>query len=290
MVLVVVFGAALLMAVLLSGLAARTVLSTCTHFLVGGVLVSDGFLGLIHITPDSEIVSVTADLALFAVLFTDGMHVSLSKLRANWRNSARALGLGMPLAFVFRARATHYLVGLDWTTSFLVGAALAPTDPVFASAIVGRAEVPAKLRQLLKVETSIILCATCHLAHANPYLAAFSAGAVLAHTSPEAKASFELLGTRISRKERLVAARFGPKGFASVVYGLLVLQSGIPQGEEAFTLVAVCIAFSIIAHSSTDMPIARAFDIEDLAGIPDGPDGDGTGRKAPQPRGGTGET
>ncbi|MGP8298289.1 cation:proton antiporter [Streptomyces inhibens] len=394
MVLVVVFGAALLVAVLLSGLAARTVLSTSLLFLLGGALVSDGFLGLIHITPDSEIVSVTADLALFAVLFTDGMHVSLPKLRANWKHPARALGLGMPLAFVFMALVTHYAVGLDWTTSFLVGAVLAPTDPVFASAIVGRSEVPAKLRQLLNVEsgindglalpvvlvliaaagptvgsaaasptkialelalglatgitlplfvnglvrfrllgaepklqpllplaTGIILYAACHLTHANPYLAAFSAGAVLAHVSPEAKHSFEplgealaelakfaallvfgalltphlfgalpwggyvavilaiilirpasllisLLGTRFPRREKLVAAWFGPKGFASVVYGLLVLQSGIPQAEKAFTLIAVCIAFSIIAHSSTDVPIARAFHVDDLAGIP----------------------
>ncbi|MEU8648295.1 MULTISPECIES: cation:proton antiporter [unclassified Streptomyces] len=398
MVLVVVFGVALLVAVLLSGLAARTVLSTSFLFLVGGALVSDGFLGLIHITPNSEIVSVTADLALFAVLFTDGMHISLPSLRANWRNPARALGLGMPLAFVFMALVTHVLVGLDWMTSFLVGAVLAPTDPVFASAIVGRREVPAKLRQLLNVEsgindglalpvvlvliaaagpaaggagtslatiglellvglalgvvlpllvsqlvrfrllgaepklqpllplaTGIILYAACHLTHANPYLAAFSAGAVLAHLSPEARASFEplgealaelakfaallvfgalltpalfgdlswggyaavivaivlirpaslllsLIGTRIPRKERLVAAWFGPKGFASVVYGLLVLQSGIPQAEKAFTLIAVCIAFSIIAHSSTDVPIARAFDVDDLVGIPDGED------------------
>ena len=61
----------------------------------------------------------------------------------------------MPLAFVGMALVTHYLVGLDWTTSFLVGAVLAPTDPVFASAIVGRKEVPAKLRQLLNVESGI---------------------------------------------------------------------------------------------------------------------------------------
>ncbi|WP_435613350.1 cation:proton antiporter [Streptomyces sp. bgisy159] len=396
MVLVMVFGVALMVAVLLSGLAARTVLSTSFLFLVGGALVSDGFLGLIHITPDSEIVSVTADLALFAVLFTDGQHVSFAKLRANWRNPARALGLGMPLAFVFMALITHYLVGLDWTTSFLVGAVLAPTDPVFASAIVGRKEVPAKLRELLNVEsgindglalpvvlvliaaagpaaghgdeasigtialelglglafgvvlpllvnglvrfrllgaepklqpllplaTGIILYATCHLTHANPYLAAFSAGAVLAAVSPEAKEAFEplgeavaelakfaallvfgalltpalfghlsvggyvavvlaivlirpasllisLVGTEFDRREKLTAAWFGPKGFASVVYGLLVLQSGIPQAEEAYTLIAITIAFSIIAHSSTDVPIARMFDVEDLVGIPD---------------------
>ncbi|MGP3948994.1 cation:proton antiporter [Streptomyces sp. 7N604] len=394
MALIVVFGVALLIAVLLSGLAARSVLSTSLLFLVGGALVSDGFLGLIHITPDSSIVVVTADLALFAVLFTDGMHVSFPALKAAWRNPARALGLGMPLAFAGMALITHYLVGLDWTTSFLIGAVLAPTDPVFASAIVGRKEVPARLRQLLNVESGIndglalpvvllfiaaagpaahsaeapigeiglelllglvfgvaaplivsrlvrfrllgaeprlqpllplavgvILYAVCHLTHANPYLAAFSAGAVLASVQREAKEAFEplgealaelskfaallvfgalltpqlfgdlslggyasvvlaivlirpasllisLIGTRFSRREKLAAAWSGPKGFASVVYGLLVLQSGIPRAEEAFTLIAVCIAFSIAAHSSSDVPVARMFHVDDLVGIP----------------------
>jgi sodium/hydrogen antiporter len=84
-----------------------------------------------------------------------------------------------------------------------------------------------------------------------------------------------LLGAAsISRREKLAAAWFGPKGFASVVYGLLVLQSGIPRGEQAYTLIAVCIAFSIVAHSSTDLPIARVFDVEDLVGIPDDEDGE----------------
>ncbi|MEU3745645.1 MULTISPECIES: cation:proton antiporter [Streptomyces] len=414
MVLVAVFGAALLVAVLLSGLAARTVLSTSLLFLLGGALVSDGFLGLIHISPQSEIVSVTADLALFAVLFTDGMHVSFAKLRANWRNPARALGLGMPLACVGMALITHYLVGLDWTTSFLVGAVLAPTDPVFASAVVGRKEVPARLRELLNVEsgindglalpvvliliaaagptaagveasygnialelglglafgvllpllvtglvrfrllgaepklqpllplaTGIILYAACHLTHANPYLAAFSAGAVLAAVSPESHKAFEplgeslaelakfaallvfgalltpqlfgdlslggyvavvlaivlirpaslllsLWGTRIDRREKLVAAWFGPKGFASVVYGLLVLQAGIPQGQEAYTLIAVCIAFSIVAHSSTDVPIARLFHVDDLVDTGSVPrthtDGTSTSKALPHAR------
>lgn len=401
MVLVVVFGTALLVAVLLSGLAARSVLSTSLLFLLGGALVGDGALGLVHITAGSPIVAATADLALFTVLFTDGMHVSFPSLRTAWRNPLRALGVGMPLAFAGTAVLTHLLVGLDWTTSFLVGAVLAPTDPVFASAIVGRREVPARLRQLLNVEsglndglalpvvllliaaagptagtadaslpkialelvgglalgvvlpwvvallvrvpllgaepklqpllplaTGVILYATCHLTHANPYLAAFSAGAVLASVSPEAKKAFEplgeslaelskfaallvfgslltpslfgdlpvggyvavvlaivavrpasllvsLAGTGIDGREKLTAAWFGPKGFASVVYGLLVVQAGIPEGRQAYTLIAVCIAFSIVAHSSTDVPIARMFDVEDLVGIPDdAPHGD----------------
>jgi NhaP-type Na+/H+ or K+/H+ antiporter len=179
----------------------------------------------------------------------------------------------------------------------------------------------AKLQPLLPLATGIILYALCHLMHANPYLAAFSAGAVLTAVSPEAKTAFEplgealaelakfaallvfgalltpqlfgdlplggyiavllaivlirpasmlisLIGTRFDRRERLVAAWFGPKGFASVVYGLLVLQAGVSQGEQAYTLIAVCIAFSIVAHSSTDVSIARIFHVDDLAGIP----------------------
>jgi NhaP-type Na+/H+ or K+/H+ antiporter len=55
---------------------------------------------------------------------------------------------------------------------------------------------------------------------------------------------------------------FGPKGFASVVYGLLVLNSGIPAADEIFHLVALTITLSIIAHSSSDVLVARQFDEE----------------------------
>ena len=53
---------------------------------------------------------------------------------------------------------------------------------------------------------------------------------------------------------------FGPKGFASVVYGLLVLDSGITAADEIFHLVALTIVLSILLHSSTDVVVARAFD------------------------------
>ena len=155
MVLVLTFGVVLLITVALSGLAARSVLSTALVFLVAGALVGPGFLGLIEVSPEGPLVSRLADLALFTVLFVDGGRLSLRELHAGWRLSGRALGLGMPLALVLVAVATHYLVGLDWTTSLLVGAILSPTDPVFASAIVGRTEVPLRLRRLLNIESGV---------------------------------------------------------------------------------------------------------------------------------------
>lgn len=61
-------------------------------------------------------------------------------------------------------------------------------------------------------------------------------------------------------RERVAAMWFGPKGFASVVYGLLVLNSGIDAADLVFHLVALTIVISILAHSSTDVLVANAFD------------------------------
>lgn len=47
------------------------------------------------------------------------------------------------------------LVGLPWAVAFLSGAILCPTDPVFAAAIVGKKEVPSRLRSLLNFESGI---------------------------------------------------------------------------------------------------------------------------------------
>ncbi|MFK0244093.1 cation:proton antiporter [Amycolatopsis azurea] len=392
MALALAFGLVLLISVSLSGLAARTVLSTALLFLVAGALIGQGGFGLVDIPSNGAFVTGLADLALFTVLFTDGQRAGLPSLKESWRLSGRALGLAMPLTMVGIAVPTHYLTSLDWTTSFLIGAILSPTDPVFASAIVGRTDVPLRLRRLLNVESglndglalpfvliflataanrdtdfggiaielvaglvlgvaipaaialawrlkiltaeprlqalgplavAVVLYATCHLTHANPYLAAFAAGATLATMDRVSAEHFEHFGDLLSEttkfaallvfgalitperlshltvgdwavaviaivlirpaammlslvrtplpaRERSVAAWFGPKGFASVVYGLLALQAGIPAGEHVFDLVAITIALSIVLHSSTDVPVAKALRIEPPDNLPTG--------------------
>jgi len=67
------------------------------------------------------------------------------------------------------------------------------------------------------------------------------------------------LGARFPLREQLAAMWFGPKGFASVVYGIFVLESGIDGSDGLFHLIALVIVLSILAHSSTDVLVARAF-------------------------------
>jgi NhaP-type Na+/H+ or K+/H+ antiporter len=379
--LLLAFSVVLFVGVLLSGLAHRTVLSTAVLFLLAGFALGDGVTGVLDFEPDDEIVVGLAELALFSVLYTDGMRVGFNDLRSAWRLPGRALVLGMPLTFAITAVLAHFVAGLPWVESMLVGAVLAPTDPVFASAIVGREEVPPRLRSLLNVESGVndglalpvvlvllsvlsrddvagtdllvelalgvalgivvpavavlllrsrftsttplyaslgglsiglMVLGLASVTHANLFLAAFTAGVTIATMARDVEHSFaefgelvtellklaailvfgvlispqflgeipisgyvfavlalllarplaiyvSLLRSHLPMPQRAVAAWFGPKGFASVVYGLLILEAGVPRADEMFHLVALVIFASILAHSSTDVPIAHAF-------------------------------
>lgn len=376
--LLLIFATVLLLGVLVSGLAHRTVLSTAALFLIAGFVFGEGTLG-VFTAADTALVEVLAELALFAVLFTDGMRVGLTDLRSAWRLPGRALFFGLPLTLAATTLLARYVAGLGWAESLLIGAVLAPTDPVFAAALVGRQEVPRRLRHLLNVESGVndglalpfvivllavashepahpgallgeialgiaigvaiplaaialerlpvlsasaayeplnafaiglLVLAVAQATHGNLFLAAFAAGVTVATYGGRQRHSFERFGellaellklaalltfgalisprflgeipaagwifavlalvlarpaalavslvrSRLPWGERAAAMWFGPKGFASVVYGLLVLHSGIEAADEIYHLVALVVVLSILAHSSTDILIAR---------------------------------
>jgi NhaP-type Na+/H+ and K+/H+ antiporter len=66
-------------------------------------------------------------------------------------------------------------------------------------------------------------------------------------------------GSDLGWRAWIAAAWFGPKGFSSMVYGFLFLQAGVPNGEYLFHVVALVIAASMVAQSSTDALVARWF-------------------------------
>lgn len=374
------FALTLLAAVLLSELASRSVLSTAIVFLVVGLVL--GGTGVVRLEAQSPGVSELIELALFAVLFTDAMKVGVRDLTRAWQLPGRALLLGLPMTLLATALLARLLVSLPWTEALLVGAILAPTDPVLCSAIIGREGVPGRLRHLLNVESglndglalpvvllllaaagganqqsglviseellagiavgivlpwiaillgrvsflsaasayepimgfaiALAVYAVGRATHANLFLAAFAAGVTLATLGPEVRNEFDqfgqlvtellklaalfvfglfaspaelaalpiggfvfavlvlvvvrtvavggsLLGGGLPRRELMVAAWFGPKGFASAAYGLLVLQSGIERGPRMFNLVVLVILGSILVHSTTDHVVAERF-------------------------------
>ena len=150
-----VFGAVLMGGALLSGLAHRSFLSLTALFVLTGFLLGEGGVGVLHIDPGSGFVAVLATVALVVILFRDGLEVEAEMLQREWRLPFRKLVVAMPITAGIVAVAAHVLVGLDWTESFLLGALLAPTDPVLSSSVVTNPRVPRVIRHSLNLESGL---------------------------------------------------------------------------------------------------------------------------------------
>ncbi len=378
-----VVGLLLIGAATASGLVQRTVLSISVLSVAAGVVLD--LAGVVTVDPGAPSLVLVVELVLLVTLFSDGLLVEREFLREHWRAPARALVLAMPLNAAFLALAAKALFGdLSWTEALLVGFVLSPTDPVITSSVVTSAKVPARVRNILNLESGLndglalpfvllflelstgeagsVLEATgslgletvlglaagvvlalaagtlldrlpgwaverrfeglyalglgllafgvAELIGGNGLIAAFCAGVALAVTRSEMPEVFQefneslgsvlqivafalfgalvvetgfdvpalgiaafvlfalliarpasillsFVGIPLGRTEKLFIAWFGPKGIASMLFALFVLNSSARDRSLAFDLAAFTILASILAHGLTDTVGAR---------------------------------
>ena len=152
---VLVFGLLLMVGALLSGIARRSFLSLTALFVLTGFAIGEGGLGWLELDPRSGFVSDLAVVALIVILFRDGLEVEAEMLQKAWHLPFRKLVLAMPLTAAIVALAAHALTDLGWTECFLLGALLAPTDPVLSSSVVTNPRVPRVVRHSLNLESGM---------------------------------------------------------------------------------------------------------------------------------------
>ncbi len=149
-----VLGVVLAAAAGLSGWARGTVLSITVLAVAAGVALAG--LDVLVVEPGAEIVIAVVELALVLTLFTDGLVVERELLRREWRAPVRALVIAMPVTLVLLGLAAKVLFpDLSWAEAFLVGAILAPTDPVVTSTLVAAKHVPRRIRHTLNLESGL---------------------------------------------------------------------------------------------------------------------------------------
>ncbi len=152
---VTVMGLLLMLGALASGLARRSMLSLAALFVLAGFVIGNGGFDWIDFRARSGFVEDLAFAALIVILFRDGLEVEGEMLQRAWHLPLRKLLLAMPLTTLIVAAATRLLIGLSWTESFLLGALLAPTDPVLTSSIVTNPRVPRLVRHSLNLESGL---------------------------------------------------------------------------------------------------------------------------------------
>ena len=105
--------------------------------------------------PARSFVHDLAVVALIVILFRDGLEVEAEMLQREWHLPFRKLALAMPITGAIVACAAHWIVGLGWLESCLLGALLSPTDPVLSSSVVTNPRVPRLVRHSLNLESGL---------------------------------------------------------------------------------------------------------------------------------------
>ncbi|NES96931.1 MAG: sodium:proton antiporter [Desertifilum sp. SIO1I2] len=130
-----VIGLLLLTVTLGSGWISRLPLSYALIYLCVGVFLGPYGTGLISLTPSAELIERITELVVIISVFSCGLKMNRPFKPWAWQITARLIGFLMPLCIIAIAAVSHWLVGLDWGASILLGAILAPTDPVLASEV-----------------------------------------------------------------------------------------------------------------------------------------------------------
>jgi sodium/hydrogen antiporter len=74
-----------------------------------------------------------------------------------------------------------------------------------------------------------------------------------------------LIGTRTSAVDRLFIGWFGPRGLATIVFAVLVLDEHLPGNDTIMLAAGWTILLSVIAHGVTANPLAKAIAIRRAA-------------------------
>jgi len=150
-ILLVVSGG-LVLAIGVRLLASRLGIPTAGLLLVSAALASD-LVDRLSTILSFEDVQRIATLALVVILFEGGSKIGLRRFRGA---AAPILALGIVGTFATAGLlmvAAHYLLGLSWTASSLIGAALAPTDPAVTFSVLAGKEVEGRSGTILEGES-----------------------------------------------------------------------------------------------------------------------------------------
>jgi NhaP-type Na+/H+ or K+/H+ antiporter len=114
---------------------ARLPLTTAMLYLVVGVILGPHGAGLLQVDAVTNAVALerVTEVAVIVSLFTAGLKLRVPILDRRWWIAVRLATASMAITVALVAMAIVTVLGLPWGVAIIVGAILAPTDPVLAS-------------------------------------------------------------------------------------------------------------------------------------------------------------
>jgi potassium/hydrogen antiporter len=107
------------------------------------------------VVPEVRTVERIGVVALIIILFDGGMHIGWRRFRRAALPIASLGVLGTFATGAVMAFCAHYFLGFDWTTAWIIGAALSPTDPAVMFSILGDKKITGRTGTILEGESGV---------------------------------------------------------------------------------------------------------------------------------------
>jgi NhaP-type Na+/H+ or K+/H+ antiporter len=134
-----VIGLLLLIVTLGSGWIARLPLSFAIIYLIVGIFLGPYAFGLIQLRRDevfnAELLEKITELVVIISVFSCGLRIVRPLRLGAWDITVRLIVFLMPISIFALAVVGKLFLGMNWGEAILLGAILAPTDPVLASEV-----------------------------------------------------------------------------------------------------------------------------------------------------------
>jgi potassium/hydrogen antiporter len=141
-------------AILSSRISGRLRVPAPALFLAAATLSSDLIPNLAPLLTIHDVERICL-VALIVILFDGGMDIGVARFRESLWPIVSLGVFGTFLVAGLLALLVHALFGPSWTTSLLIGAALAPTDPAVVFSVLGGSEVSGRSDDILKGESGV---------------------------------------------------------------------------------------------------------------------------------------
>ncbi len=128
-------GGLLLVMGLTSSILKRSPVTVAIIYLAVGLLVGPTVLNLFHFNPlkESALLEGLTEVAVLISLFSAGVKMPMPFSFARWRTPILLATVSMAITVALVAGFSRYVLGMPWGAGVLLGAIVAPTDPVLAT-------------------------------------------------------------------------------------------------------------------------------------------------------------
>ncbi|MGH1397145.1 MAG: cation:proton antiporter [Trichormus sp.] len=134
-----IIGLLLLAVTLGSGWITRLPLSFALIYLLMGILLGSEGLGMIQLRENNvfnaKVLERLTEFVVIISVFSCGLKIIHPLRWRMWQITARLIGFLMPISIFGLAVVSRLFLGMNWGEGILLGAILAPTDPVLASEV-----------------------------------------------------------------------------------------------------------------------------------------------------------